>query len=165
MLTNLVKGGFNRSINCNMPMLKMQAQSQMSLLHFGMPLAHFSTAFKLKFGTDNNAYSNRYHAGLFHGKTHGQRKKRVFSMKYRIETQKPNIFKKRVYSHALDKHFKLWVSTTARKSIIKQGNLDNYLVNTNRKYLDSKFGLYLKQLVKEQRKDPENFVLPSIPGT
>ena len=41
--------------------------------------------------TPTPAESQRYHYGLFHGKKHHQRKKRVFSMKYRIETQKPNI--------------------------------------------------------------------------
>jgi ribosomal protein L28 len=86
---------------------------------------------KLQFGTDNNAYSNRYHSGLFHGKTHSQRKKRVFSMKYRIETQKPNIYRKKLYSHTLNMHLDLWISMKTRKCIMKAGNLDNYLLNTN----------------------------------
>jgi hypothetical protein len=47
---------------------------------------NFSTAAKLLFKTDSPAFSKRYHLGLFHGVTHAQRKKRVFSMKYRIET-------------------------------------------------------------------------------
>ena len=56
------------------------------MLTQGLPMCYFSSMAKLKFGTDNPAYSNKYHRGLFHGKTHAQRKKRVFSMKYRIET-------------------------------------------------------------------------------
>ena len=51
----------------------------------------FGTLKKEMFRTPTPAESQRYHYGLFHGKKHHQRKKRVFSMKYRIETQKPNI--------------------------------------------------------------------------
>jgi len=58
---------------------------------------------KLMFRTDSPAYSKKYHLGLFHGKTHHQRKKRVFSMKYRIETAKPNIYKKVLKSEILNK--------------------------------------------------------------
>ena len=46
------------------------------------------------FGTDNPAYSRKYHKGLYHGKTHGQRRQRCFSMKYSLITMKPNTMKK-----------------------------------------------------------------------
>jgi ribosomal protein L28 len=92
--------------------------------------AQFSAKARDMFGTDNNAYSNKYHRGLFHGKTHGQRKKRVFSMKYRIETMKPNIQKKKLRSDILGKDFKMWISMKARKCIMKAGSLDNYLLKT-----------------------------------
>jgi len=93
-----------------------------------VPAAGFSARARLMFGTDSPAYSNRYHRGLFHGKTHGQRKKRSFSMKYHLETQKPNIFKKTLRSDILQMDFKLWLSTKARKCIMKSGSLDNYLL-------------------------------------
>ena len=110
----------------------------------------FSARRELMFKTENNAYSNRYHLGLFHGKTHAQRKKRVFSMKYRIETQKPNIFKKKLRSDILQKDFSLWISAKARRCIMKAGSLDNYLLKTHPRYLDSKFGIHLKNLIKEK---------------
>jgi large subunit ribosomal protein L28 len=111
---------------------------------------NFSAQTRIMFGTDSPAYSNRYHKGLFHGKTHGQRKKRVFSMKYRIETQKPNIFRKKVKSDILDKEFKLWLSTKARKCIMKAGSLDNYLLRTDPAIIHSKFGLHLRSLIIEK---------------
>ena len=117
------------------------------------------------FGTDSPAFSNRHHRGLFHGKTHSQRKKRVFSMKYRIETQKPNIFKKTLRSDILEADFKLWISTKARKCIMKAGSLDNYLLNTKPERIGSKFGLHLRSLIQEKRKNPECFKLDYIPGT
>lgn len=129
------------------------------------PVARFSSNVKLIFGTDNNAYSNRYHRGLFHGKTHGQRKKRVFSMKYRIETQKPNIMRKRLYSETLDMHLNLWISMKTRKCIMKCGNLDNYLLNTKPKFLDSKMGLYLRSLIIEKKRNPDTFKMEYIPGS
>ena len=127
---------------------------------------YFSSRAQAIFGTDNNAYSKRYHRGLFHGVTHGQRKKRVFSMKYRIETQKPNIYKKKLRSEILDQEFKIWISMKARKCIMKKGSLDNYLLYTKPSQIHSKFGLYLRNLMKQKLKDPENFVQPYyIPGT
>lgn len=127
---------------------------------------YFSSKAQMIFGTDNNAYSNRYHRGLFHGVTHGQRKKRVFSMKYRIETQKPNIFKKNLRSDILNQNFKLWISMRARKCIMKKGSLDNYLLTTKPSQIDSKFGLYLRSLIQDKLKDPENFIPPAyIQGT
>lgn len=71
-------------------------------------------------------------------------------MKYRIETQKPNIFRKRLRSDILDKEFKLWISTKARKCIMKAGSLDNYLLNTKPSLIHSKFGLYLRSLIKQK---------------
>ena len=66
-------------------------------------------------------------------------------MKYRIETQKPNIYKKKVRSDILGKEFKIWISMKTRKCIMKAGSLDNYLLNTKPKRIDSKFGLYLRE--------------------
>jgi ribosomal protein L28 len=68
-------------------------------------------------------------------------------MKYRIETAKPNIFKKKLRSDILGREFKLWVSTKARRCIMKAGSLDNYLLTTHPRYLDSRFGIHLKQLI------------------
>jgi hypothetical protein len=68
-------------------------------------------------------------------------------MKYRIETQKPNIYKKKLRSEILGMDLKLWISMKTRKCIMKAGSLDNYLLNTKTKKIDSKFGLYLRDLL------------------
>lgn len=68
-------------------------------------------------------------------------------MKYRIETQKPNIYKKKLRSDILGKEFKLWISMKTRKCIMKSGSLDKYLLNTKPKRIDSKFGLFLRDLI------------------
>lgn len=47
---------------------------------------------------------------------------------------------------------------------MKAGSLDNYLLKTNPKNIDSKFGLYLRDLIQKKRRDPD-FVVPYIPGT
>jgi ribosomal protein L28 len=71
-------------------------------------------------------------------------------MKYRIETQKPNIFKKKLRSDILGSDFKIWISTKARKCIMKAGSLDNYLLSTKPEQIGSNFGLYLRGLIMEK---------------
>lgn len=115
------------------------------------------------FGTDNPAQSNNYHRGLFHGRSHGQRRQRCFSMKYSIQTMKPNVMRKTLYSDVLGMSFRLFISTKARKCMIKCGNFDNYLTMTNPRYLDSRLGMYLRSLVLRKQKDPK-FVVPYVPG-
>lgn len=68
-------------------------------------------------------------------------------------------------SDILDKSFNLWITTKARKCIMKAGSLDKYLLRTKPKYIDSKFGRYLRQLIKDKQADPENFKMGYIPGT
>ena len=112
----------------------------------------FSAERQRMFGTDTPAKSNRYHKGLFHGLTHSQRKKRCFSNKYRIETQKPNIYMKRLRSDILEQDFYIWISMKTRKCIMKAGSLDFYLLNTHPKKIDSKFGIFLRNLIQERQK-------------
>jgi large subunit ribosomal protein L28 len=87
-------------------------------------------------------------------------------MKYHIERQLPNIYKKKLYSEILNKNFKLWISMKARKCIMKAGSLDNYLLNTKPKYIDSKFGLYLRDLIQKKKNNKLSYNdLVYIPGT
>ena len=77
---------------------------------------------------------------------------------------KPNIKRKNLYSDALGKSFRFYISMKARKCIIKAGSLDKYLLNTKPALIDSKFGLYLRNLIQKKQKDPE-FDVGYIPGT
>ena len=85
-------------------------------------------------------------------------------MKKSIITKKPNVHAKNLRSDILDRTFKLDISTKARKCIIKAGSLDKYLLNTHPKDIDSKFGMYLRQLIRQKQKDPD-MEIPYIPGT
>ena len=53
------------------------------------------------FNTDTPAKSARHHRGLYHGKTHGRRFQRCFSMKKSIVTMQPNIKSRNLYSEIL----------------------------------------------------------------
>jgi len=47
--------------------------------------------------------------------------------------------------------------------MMKRGSFDNYILRTDPKQLDSKFGLYLRSLMKQKLKNPQ-FKIPIIPG-
>jgi ribosomal protein L28 len=129
------------------------------------------------FASPHPGISQRYAAGLFHGVTHSKRKKRCFSMKYNIETQKPNVHRKNLQSDILGKTFRIWISMKARRCIMKAGSLDKYLLNSNQRYIDSPFGQYLRNLIVKKKNfdhkvatgqpvlDGEAFVMPAtFPG-
>ena len=99
------------------------------------------------FGTDTPSDSSRHHRGLYHGKTHGRRFQRCFSMKKSIVTMMPNVKSRNLYSEVLAKNFKMDITIKARKCIMKAGSLDNYLLQTKPEDIDSKFGLYLRSLI------------------
>jgi len=157
------------------PLLRQNAIAMTQLVQptllFQMQAKAFSAERDRMFGTDSPAKSNRYHLGLFHGKTHAQRKKRCFSNKFRLETQKPNIYMKKLYSDVLERDFTMWISMKTRKCIMKAGSLDNYLLTAHPKKLDSKFGMHLRDMVKERKKqiakgaDPATYNTVYVPGT
>ena len=157
---------FARSLTLCNPL----AWQHMRLL--GQPSSVFAAATHMRlfgtlqhqvYGTDTPAKSNRYQRGLYHMKTHGQRRQRCFSMKYSIQRMKPNVNRKRLHSDILGMSFQVWISTKARKCIIKAGSLDKYLQTTRAEHIDTRFGLYLKDLIRKKTKD-SNFEVPYIPG-
>jgi len=76
---------------------------------------------------------------------------------------KPNVSRKNLHSEILDMQFHIWISMKARKCIMKCGSFDNYLLNTNPKRIDSRFGLHIRNLIIQKRKNPD-FVIPYISG-
>ena len=142
-------------------LLRLSQQSSsltpfMALNHQGPPATvmgtyphfYFGGRTKLAFGTERPQQSNKYHRGLFHKKTHGQRRQRCFSMKYSLITMKPNVMRRSFFSQILGMNLRVWVSMKARRTIMKKGSFDNYILSTNSKTLDSKFGVYIKSLIK-----------------
>jgi large subunit ribosomal protein L28 len=64
---------------------------------------------------------------------------------------KPNVKTRNLHSDVLNQDFKLDITMKARKCIIKAGSLDNYLLNTKPADIDSKFGLYLRELIQRKK--------------
>ena len=62
---------------------------------------------------------------------------------------------KKLYSEILNQHFNLFISTKARKCMMKQGSFDKYLLNTNPAHIDSKYGMYLRNLIKSKIENPD----------
>jgi ribosomal protein L28 len=85
-------------------------------------------------------------------------------MKKSIVTMKPNVKSRNLRSDILGQSFKLDITMKARRCIMKAGSLDNYLLTTKAKDIDSKFGMYLRDLIKQKKTDP-NFQVPYIKGT
>ena len=72
-------------------------------------------------------------------------------MKKSIHTMKPNVMTKRnLYSDILQKSFEIEITMKARRCIMKRGSLDKYLLQTKKEDIDSKFGLYLRDLIKKK---------------
>lgn len=67
---------------------------------------------------------------------------------------KPNVMRRSFFSQILGMNLRVWVSMKARKTIIKKGSFDNYIMSTKPKQLDSKFGIYIKQLMVQKSKNP-----------
>ena len=60
-------------------------------------------------------------------------------------------------------NLRLWVSMKARRTIMKRGSFDNYILQTKSKHIDSKFGLYLRSLMLQKQRNPQ-FQVPIIAG-
>jgi len=67
---------------------------------------------------------------------------------------KPNIMRRTFFSQILGMNLRIWVSMKARRTIMKRGSFDNYITRTKPEQIDSKFGLYLRELMKRKQKNP-----------
>jgi len=114
------------------------------------------------FCTETNKFSNRSQKGLFHGVTHHGALKTCFSEKKTKVTKRPNYNYKRLYSDILQMYIRLPITTTALKNIVKKGCLDNYILLTKEKKMNSKMGMFLRNLMLQKMKNP-NFIVPYIP--
>lgn len=59
---------------------------------------------------------------------------------------------KKLRSDILEKDFHIWISMKTRRCIMKAGSLDHYLLNTHPKRIDSKFGILLRNTIKERQR-------------
>ena len=71
--------------------------------------------------------------------------------------------KREVHSDILDKTFKIDVTTKAHRTMMKRGSFDNYLMLTHPRMIDSKWGMYIRAMIKKKQANPE-FELPYVRG-
>ncbi|KAL7753829.1 hypothetical protein RI367_000761 [Sorochytrium milnesiophthora] len=94
------------------------------------------------------AVMNRARKGLYGGKTiqfgnqisHSEHKTR--------RTWKPNVHFRALYSHTLERHFRIKITSAALRTIDKKGGLDAYLLTTKDHKINSDVGSKLKGMIK-----------------
>jgi large subunit ribosomal protein L28 len=90
----------------------------------------------------------RAQRGLYAGKQRLTGNSISFSHRKTRRFWLPNVKQKTFKSDLLDQKFSIAVSTTALKTIEKVGGLDNYLLFTKTKKIDSDSGLQLREVLK-----------------
>lgn len=95
---------------------------------------------------------SRAQRGLFGGKTKLSGNQKSHSMVHTRRAWKPNVQSKRLWSEALNRRVRIKVTTHVLRTIDFHGGLDNYLIKTSDKKIDSRFGLELKAAVKNAQK-------------
>jgi len=61
-------------------------------------------------------------------------------------------------------NFRLWVTMKARRCMMKKGSFDNYMLKTKEREIDSRFGVLLRNLIREKKAKGDAFVMPNITG-
>lgn len=110
--------------------------------------------FNLKGIFKNKKYTirpNRIDTGLYHGRTVGFGNKISFSEKKTRRTWKPNVQWVKLYSETLNARLRVKATQKALRCIDKAGGLDNYLLKTEDKKLDSKFALRLRRIIIDRQ--------------
>jgi len=85
--------------------------------------------------------------GLFHCKKAMFGNRISFSEKKSRRVWYPNIQIKSLWSDLLGLNIRMHISTKALKTVDKKGGLDNYLLFTRNKYIDSDAGKKLKKMI------------------
>lgn len=93
----------------------------------------------------------RIEFGLYHGKSISFGNQTCFSEKKTRRTWKPNVHVVKLYSETFDQRLRLKATTHALKCIDKMGGLDSYLLQTKKEKIDSRFGLWLRKQILNQR--------------
>ena len=87
----------------------------------------------------------------------------IFTCRHKV-FRRVNKFRKYFYSDVLQRKIHATVSAKAFKCINKMGSIDNYILCTKPKDLDSKFGEYLRELMLRKVNDPD-FRVPYVLGS
>jgi large subunit ribosomal protein L28 len=90
--------------------------------------------------------------GLFGGTTKMFGNQISHSVRHSRRTWSPNVHSKRLWSDALNCRVRVKVTAGVLRTIDIKGGLDNYLLESKDKKIDSRFGFELKDAVKTARK-------------
>jgi large subunit ribosomal protein L28 len=91
---------------------------------------------------------SRAQRGLYGGKTKLFGNKISHSVRHSRRTWSPNVHSKRLWSEALNRIVRVKLTCAVLRTIDFYGGLDQYLLQTSDKKIDSVFGLQLKAAVK-----------------
>ncbi|PIA49128.1 hypothetical protein AQUCO_01300173v1 [Aquilegia coerulea] len=104
-----------------------------------------------KFIPDNKVIMGRAKRGLFAGRhiQFGNQISEDGGNKSR-RTWKPNVQEKRLFSYIHDRHIRVKVTTHALRCIDKAGGIDEYLLKTPYRKMDTEMGLYWKAKMEKK---------------
>ncbi|XP_076909955.1 large ribosomal subunit protein bL28m-like [Bidens hawaiensis] len=76
---------------------------------------------------------------------------------------KPNVQEKRLFSYILDRHIRIKVTTHALRCIDKAGGIDEYLLKTRYKKMDTEMGLLWKSKIEKMYQELGNMEVVLFP--
>ncbi|KAK9058854.1 hypothetical protein SSX86_023698 [Deinandra increscens subsp. villosa] len=113
---------------------------------------------------ESKVVMGRAHRGIFAGR-HIQFGNQV-SEKGGNKTRrnwKPNVQEKRLFSYILDRHIRVKVTTHALRCIDKAGGIDEYLLKTPYKKMDTEMGLLWKSKIEKMYQELGNMEVVLFP--
>ncbi|KAH6830719.1 Ribosomal L28 family [Perilla frutescens var. hirtella] len=103
---------------------------------------------------DRKIVMGRAHRGLYAGRhiQFGNRVSEGGGNKTK-RNWKPNVQDKRLFSYILDRHIRVKVTTHALRCIDKAGGIDEYLLKTPHRKMDTEMGLFWKTKIEKMYQD------------
>ena len=93
----------------------------------------------------------RAQRGLYGGKTRQFGNQKSHSMRHSRRSWAPNVQSKRLWSEALQRRLRVRVTAHVLRTIDARGGLDNYLLETSDRKIDSRLGVQIKEAVRRAR--------------
>lgn len=97
----------------------------------------------------------RAQRGLYGGATKQFGNQISHSMRHSRRTWSPNVHSKRLWSDALERKVRVRLTANVLRTIDQYGGLDNYLLKTPNRKIDSEFGEQLKRAIKKTLQSKE----------
>ncbi|KAI7743632.1 hypothetical protein M8C21_012054 [Ambrosia artemisiifolia] len=113
---------------------------------------------------DSKVVMGRAHRGIYAGRhiQYGNQVSEKGGNKTR-RNWKPNVQDKRLFSYILDRHIRVKVTTHALRCIDKAGGIDEYLLKTPYKKMDTEMGLLWKSKIEKMYQELGNMEVLFFP--